>query len=47
MNMGQYALEIERITKGEKCKVSGLFKADGEMITPSEIMTKIRKVAHV
>lgn len=47
MNLGQYSLEIERITKGHRCKVSGLFKADGEMITPSEIMTKIRKVAHV
>lgn len=43
MNYGQLYLEVERICK-DKCKTSGLFKANSEPITPDEIIAKVREV---
>ena len=42
-NYGQYLLEVERIIKGN-CKVDFLGKVDGRVITPDEILEKIREV---
>ena len=35
MNLGQLYYEIDRICK-DKAQVSGLFKANGELITPEK-----------
>lgn len=43
LNLGQYVLEIERIVAG-KGEVYHLGKANGEAITPAEILRKIREV---
>lgn len=43
MNLGQYRLEIERAVAG-KCEVLGLNRADGEIITPEDILEKIKGV---
>lgn len=43
MNLGQLYYEVDRICK-DKAKVFGLFKANGELITPEEIITKVREV---
>ncbi len=42
MNMGQYVLEIERITK--KDNLAKLHKANGRAISPAEIMNKIKEM---
>lgn len=42
LNMGQMILEVERISSG-KIKVAGLNKVNGEMITPKEIVTRIKE----
>jgi len=41
MNMGQLALEVERVVG--KHKVRRVNKADGEMIQPSEILAAIEE----
>jgi len=43
MNLGQYRLEVERAAAG-KCRVVGLNRADGEIITPEDILDKIKGV---
>ncbi|MCD5413833.1 MAG: 2-oxoacid:acceptor oxidoreductase subunit alpha [Clostridiales bacterium] len=43
LNLGQYVLEIERIVAGQ-AEVFFLGKANGEIITPTEILTKIEEV---
>ncbi|PHS36573.1 MAG: 2-oxoglutarate synthase subunit alpha [Alkaliphilus sp.] len=43
LNLGQYVQEVERIVAGE-AKVYSLGKANGEIITPKEILTKIEEV---
>jgi 2-oxoglutarate ferredoxin oxidoreductase subunit alpha len=40
MNMGQLALEIERIVKADIC---GVFQADGEPITPGRILQAVKE----
>lgn len=42
LNMGQMILEVERISSG-KVKVTGLNKVNGEMITPEEIVARIKE----
>lgn len=43
MNLGQYILEVQRVV-GDRCRVEGLNKADGEIITPEDILDKIKEV---
>jgi 2-oxoglutarate ferredoxin oxidoreductase subunit alpha len=43
MNLGQLVLEVERVSKGN-CKVSHLGKANGEVITPNEIVSRVKEV---
>ncbi len=43
MNMGQLVLEVERVVKND-AQVHFLGKANGEMITPDEILSKIKEV---
>lgn len=43
MNMGQLVLEVERIVAG-RAKVERINKANGQLITPNEILDKIREV---
>jgi 2-oxoglutarate ferredoxin oxidoreductase subunit alpha len=43
MNLGQLAMEVERIVAG-KCPVYGVNRIDGELITPDEILAKIKGV---
>ncbi|HAV91834.1 TPA: 2-oxoacid:acceptor oxidoreductase subunit alpha [candidate division WOR-3 bacterium] len=47
MNLGQVKGEVERAVAGTKCKVKFLGKANGELITPAEIGTKIMEVMNV
>ena len=42
MNLGQMTLEVERCARG-RCAVEGLFRVDGEPITPSQIFHEVRK----
>lgn len=43
LNLGQYALEVERVAAG-KAEVHSLGKVNGEAMTPAEILAKIREV---
>jgi 2-oxoglutarate ferredoxin oxidoreductase subunit alpha len=43
MNLGQYRLEVERAAAC-KCKVAGVNRADGDIITPEDILDKIKGV---
>lgn len=47
MNLGQIVGEVERGACGSKIKVEFLGKANGEFITPTEILSKIREVMNV
>jgi len=42
MNLGQMVHEVERCAKGN-CAVEGLFRVDGEPITPAQIMQTVKK----
>jgi len=45
LNLGQYAREIERVVGG-RARVEGLYRVDGELITPEEILAAVaREVA--
>lgn len=44
MNFGQYGREIERVAAG-RAAVNGLYRVSGELITPAEILARIREVA--
>ncbi len=43
MNLGQYYYEVDRVAR-KNCKVSLLGKANGEPITPTEVLNKIEEV---
>ncbi|WIF94721.1 2-oxoacid:acceptor oxidoreductase subunit alpha [Caminicella sporogenes] len=43
MNLGQLVLEVERVVK-ENCKVHHIGKANGEVITPNEIVNMVKEV---
>lgn len=43
MNLGQYYYEVDRVA-GKNCEVSLLGKANGEPITPTEVLNKIEEV---
>lgn len=43
MNLGQMILEVERVTKGA-CDLHGIGRVDGEPISPSQIMDKVKEV---
>ncbi len=43
MNLGQLILEIERATR-RVCPVEGIGRVDGELITPAEIVAKVKEV---
>jgi len=43
LSLGQIILEVERCAKG-KCPVEGIFRVDGDPITPAQILTKIKEV---
>jgi len=43
MNLGQIVLEVERIAKGN-CEINHVGKANGEVITPEEIVNKLKEV---
>ncbi len=45
MNLGQAVLEVERSVRRTSAEVSGVFKANGEAITPEEILARVREVA--
>lgn len=47
MNLGQIVGEVERGACGVKTKVDFLGRANGEFITPTEILSKIREVMNV
>jgi 2-oxoglutarate ferredoxin oxidoreductase subunit alpha len=44
MNMGQISREVKRVNR-ETAKVFALNKVDGTIITPEEILTRIKEVA--
>ncbi len=43
MNLGQYIYEVERVAGG-RCRVEGINRADGDIITPEEILDKVKGV---
>ena len=45
MNMGQISREVKRVNKGS-ARVVTINKVDGSIITPEEILDRIREVAH-
>ena len=45
MNMGQISREVKRVNKGS-ARVVTINKVDGSIITPEEILERIREVAH-
>ncbi len=43
LSLGQIVLEVERCAKG-RCEVEGIFRVDGDPITPDQILEKIKEV---
>jgi 2-oxoglutarate ferredoxin oxidoreductase subunit alpha len=43
LSLGQIIFEVERCAKG-KCKVEGIYRVDGDPITPTQILDKIKEV---
>ena len=43
LSLGQIIFEVERCTRG-KCPVEGIYRVDGDPITPMQILTKIKEV---
>ena len=43
LSLGQIVLEVERCAKG-RCPVEGIFRVDGDPITPDQILEKIKEV---
>lgn len=43
LNLGQYVYEVDRVVRGT-AKVTHVGKADGDVLTPSEIAEKVREV---
>ncbi len=43
LNLGQVALEVERVIKG-RTPIKGVYRADGELITPDQILQAVLEV---
>ena len=43
LSLGQIVLEVERCAKG-RCEVEGIFRVDGDPITPDQILERIKEV---
>jgi 2-oxoglutarate ferredoxin oxidoreductase subunit alpha len=43
LSLGQIIFEVERCAKG-RCKVEGIYRVDGDPITPAQILAKIKEV---
>ena len=43
MNLGQMIFEVERIVK-DNCKLEGVYRVDGDPLTPGEIMAQVKEV---
>jgi len=43
LSLGQIIFEVERCAKG-KCRVEGIYRVDGDPITPTQIFEKIKEV---
>ncbi|RMG60343.1 MAG: 2-oxoacid:acceptor oxidoreductase subunit alpha [Deltaproteobacteria bacterium] len=43
LSLGQIILEVERCSKG-KCRIDGIFRVDGEPISPFQILDKVKEV---
>ncbi len=43
LSLGQIIFEVDRCAKG-KCKVEGIYRVDGDPITPDQILAKIKEV---
>jgi len=43
LSLGQIVHEVDRCAKG-RCKVEGIFRVDGDPITPAQILEKIKEV---
>jgi len=43
LSLGQIVLEVDRCAKG-RCRVDGIFRVDGDPITPDQILEKIKEV---
>jgi 2-oxoglutarate ferredoxin oxidoreductase subunit alpha len=43
LSLGQIIYEVDRCSKG-RCKVEGIYRVDGDPITPSQILAKIKEV---
>jgi 2-oxoglutarate ferredoxin oxidoreductase subunit alpha len=43
LSLGQIILEVERVAAGQ-CPVQGIFRVDGDPITPAQILAKIKEV---
>lgn len=44
LSLGQIILEVER-TSGGKCRVEGIFRVDGDPITPAQILDTVEEVS--
>ena len=47
MNMGQIVNEVKAALHDKNVRISQLNKANGELISPSEILNKLKGVVHV
>jgi 2-oxoglutarate ferredoxin oxidoreductase subunit alpha len=43
LSLGQIVLEVDRCARG-RCKVEGIYRVDGDPITPAQILEKIKEV---
>ncbi len=43
LSLGQIILEVERVSKAQ-CGIEGIFRVDGDPITPAQILAKIKEV---
>ncbi|MBI5419883.1 MAG: 2-oxoacid:acceptor oxidoreductase subunit alpha [Deltaproteobacteria bacterium] len=43
LSLGQIIFEVDRCAKG-RCRVEGIYRVDGDPITPSQILAKIKEV---
>jgi 2-oxoglutarate ferredoxin oxidoreductase subunit alpha len=44
LSLGQIILEVER-TSGGKCRIEGIFRVDGDPITPAQILDTVEEVS--
>jgi 2-oxoglutarate ferredoxin oxidoreductase subunit alpha len=43
LSLGQIIFEVDRCAKG-KCRIEGLYRVDGDPITPAQILAKVKEV---